>query len=123
MYINVQNCMFIKTNFLKASRLKYKDVHDICISSDISTDDISVFTYRYSHIAEIWLDIRFYIVAPVPNQECERFLYLCIRGINFTSSYGCSIRFWKCSTMLYLLVFIVLLVSCLTFSGKYFMHV
>jgi hypothetical protein len=81
MYINVQNCMFIKTNLLKASRLKYKDVHDICISSDISTDDISVFTYRYSHIAEIWLDIRFYIVAPVPNQECERSC-ICVLGVS-----------------------------------------
>lgn len=32
--------MFIKTNFLKVLRLKYNDVHDIYISSDISTDDI-----------------------------------------------------------------------------------
>jgi hypothetical protein len=43
------------------------------------------------------LTCHFFIEIPVPSQERERLMYLCVSGIDYALFYDFSVGFWNCS--------------------------
>jgi Ca2+/Na+ antiporter len=48
----------------------------------------------------------FFIEIPVPSQERERAMYLCVRGIYYALFYDFSLGFWNCSHNMFFLLLI-----------------
>ena len=46
----------------------------------------------------------FFIEIPVPSQERERPMYLCVRGIDYALFYDFSVGFWNCSHNMFFII-------------------